>query len=139
MPYETTWSEFGVEWRYHGDVTPEETRAADREFYGDPRSDYAAYQLIDLRDVTRLDYPVAEQELTAAIDGAASHSIPGVRVAFIVLDHRFDAALEFYVERISRTSWQARIFVDADRARGWCERQGENFCASRWRRLALDR
>ena len=65
MPYETRWSETGVEWRYSGHVTAAETRLADAEFYGDRRADYATYQFIDLRDVTRLDFPPNEQKLTA--------------------------------------------------------------------------
>ncbi|MFC2951034.1 hypothetical protein ACFOOP_03795 [Marinicaulis aureus] len=126
MPYETTWSDRGVHWRYYGDVTAAETRLADAEFYGDARADRSIFQLIDLRDVTRLDFPEHDQELTAAIDGAASISTPLVRVAFIVPDDRFDEALKIYLELINRTSWSARIFTDPQTAEDWCERRGEN-------------
>jgi hypothetical protein len=139
MPYETRWSETGVEWRYSGHVTAAETRLADAEFYGDRRADYATYQFIDLRDVTRLDFPPNEQKLTAAFDGAASMSSPSVRVAFLVPDGRFDDALNIYLENINRTTWSARIFTDAGAARAWCERRGEDKAAERRRRLALDR
>lgn len=139
MPYETTWSEAGIEWRFFGHVTPDETREADRIFYGDPRSDYASYQLIDLRDVTILDYPFEEQKLSAAIDGAASITMPGVRVAFIVPDGRFDEALNTYMEQLNATAWKARSFTDPIEARNWCERRGEDRLAERRRHLALDR
>ncbi len=137
MPYETTWSERGVQWRYSGKVTAAETRRADAEFYGDPRADHAIYQLIDLREVTRLDFPRHDQELTAAIDGAASISTPAVRVAFIVLDGRFDEALKIYLDLINRTTWSARIFTDPEAAQGWCERRGEDPFTERRRRLSL--
>lgn len=139
MPYETRWTERGVEWRYYGDVSAAETRRADREFYGDARADYADYQVVDLRDATSLDLPPEEQRLTAAFDGAASLTTPGVRVAFIVPDGRFDGALKVYLEHINRTSWSARIFTDPADARAWCERRGEDKTAERRRRLALDR
>lgn len=136
MPYETTWSERGVHWRYWGEVTAAETRVADAEFYGDPRADHAIYQLIDLREVTRLDFPPHDQELTAAIDGAASISTPAVRVAFIVPDERFDEALRIYLERINQTTWSARTFTDPQAAQDWCERCGEDPFTER-RRLSL--
>ena len=136
MPYETHWAERGVEWRYYGDVPAAETRLADAEFYGDPRADTAHYQLIDLREVTRLDFPVHDQELTAAIDGAASISTPAVRVAFIVLDDRFDEALKIYLDLINRTTWSARTFTDEGAARAWCEQHGENPLTEKRRRLA---
>ena len=136
MPYETNWSERGIHWRYHGLVTAVETRCADAEFYGDPRSDRAMYQLIDLRDVTHLDFPPHDQKLTAAIDGAASISTPVVRVAFIVPDGRFDEALEIYLDLINRTTWSARTFVNAEEAQSWCERQGEDPFTEKRRRLS---
>ncbi|WP_428407053.1 hypothetical protein [Hyphococcus sp.] len=137
MPYETTWSERGVHWRYYGDVTAAETRRADAEFYGDPRADQAIYQLIDLREVTRLDFPPHDQELTAAIDGAASISTPAVRVAFIVPDGRFDAALKIYLDLINRTTWSAQTFIDPEAAQDWCRRKGEDPFTEMRRRLSL--
>lgn len=139
MPYETHWTEHGVEWRYYGHVSAAETRRADGEFYGDPRADYALYQYIDLRDVTQLDFTPAEQRLTAAFDHAASISTPAVRVAFIAPDDRFDEALRIYLDLINRTNWSARVFTDPAAARDWCERKGEDLAAERRRRLALDR
>lgn len=139
MPYETTWTDRGVEWRYYGHVSAAETRRADREFYGDARADYAIYQWVDLREVTRLDLPPEEQRLTAAFDGAASVTTPGVRVAFMVPDGRFDEALRVYIEHINRTTWSARTFTDAAAARAWCDRRGEDPAIERRRRLALDR
>ncbi|GJL91425.1 hypothetical protein [Hyphococcus sp.] len=123
MPHDTTWTFNGVEWRYYGHVTPIETRGTCQACYADPRSDYMTYQLIDLRDITRLDFPLFDQELSAAFDSSASASIPSVRVAFIAPDNRFDPALEIYMELINRTSWEARTFLDADAARAWCERR----------------
>lgn len=137
MPYETIWSDRGVHWRYYGEVTATETRLADAEFYGDARADRAMFQLIDLREVTRLDFPAHDQELTAAIDGAASISTPLVRVAFVVLDDRFDAALKIYLDLINRTSWSARIFTDPKAAEDWCERVGEDPISESRRRFAM--
>ena len=117
------------------DGTAAETRRADTDFYGDPRADRAIYQLIDLREVTRLDFPPHDQKLTAAIDGAASISTPAVRVAFIVPDGRFDDALELYLELINRTTWSARTFLDPEAALSWCERRGENPASERRQRL----
>jgi len=139
MPYETTWSDRGIHWRYYGDVTAAETRRADAEFYGDARADRAMYQLIDLREVTRLDFPAHDQELTAAIDGAASISTPLVRVAFLVPDSRFDEALKIYLDLINGTSWSARCFSDPEAAAAWCERRGEDPFTESRQRLALDR
>lgn len=138
MPHETTWTFAGVEWRYFGHVTPIETRGACRQCYADPRSDYVTYQLIDLRDITRLDFPLFDQELSASFDVAASSSIPCVRVAFITPDNRFDSALEVYLDLINRTSWEARTFFDAEAARNWCERRNEVQVEEPQRR-ALDR
>ncbi len=123
MPHDTTWTFAGVEWRYYGHVTPIETRGTCQACYADPRSDYMTYQLIDLRDIERLDFPLFDQELSAAFDSSAAASIPSVRVGFIAPDHRFDPALDVYLALINRTSWEARTFCDADEARAWCERR----------------
>ena len=139
MPHETTWCDQGICWRYYGQVTPAETRQANEEFYGDPRSDQALFQLVDLRDVSGMDYSDSDQALTAAIDGAASVVTPSVRVAFIVPDDRFDEALKFYLELINKTSWSARTFADPQAAMAWCERRGEDPHRERWGRLVLDR
>ncbi len=139
MPHETDWADRGIEWRYFGHVTPDEARAADQAFYSDPRSDHAQYQLVDLRDVTQLDFPEPDQRLSAAIDGAASFSVPWVRVAFVVPDGRFDEALETYVELISKTSWSARTFRDVDEARSWCKNDDQSAMVKLRRRLVLDR
>ncbi|WDI32558.1 hypothetical protein PUV54_05035 [Hyphococcus flavus] len=138
MPHETQWADHGIEWRYFGHVTADEARSADQAFYSDPRSDYARYQLIDLRDVTQLDFPESDQELSAAIDGAASYSVPWVRIGFIVPDDRFDKALELYIALISKTSWSAKTFTDPEAARRWCENDDESAMLKLRRRLALD-
>jgi hypothetical protein len=138
MPHDTKWTFAGVEWRYYGHVTPIETRGTCQACYADPRSDYMTYQLIDLRDITRLDFPLFDQELSAAFDSSAAASIPSVRVAFIAPDNRFDPALEIYMQLINQTSWVARTFFDADAARAWCERREEVQIEEPQRR-ALDR
>ncbi|WP_425410302.1 hypothetical protein [Hyphococcus sp.] len=135
MPHDTHWTDRGVEWRYYDHVTPEEARRADEAFYNDARSDHARYQFIDLRDVTRLDFPEGDQKLSAAIDGAASYSVPWVRVAFIVSDSRFDKQLAVYIDMISKTSWSARRFTDEEDARRWCESGGQDAMAKLRTRL----
>lgn len=119
MPHETKWSARGVEWRYYGVVTADETRKTDNAFYSDPRSDTARYQLIDLRDVEELLFTLHEQEVSAGYDAAQSRSTPNVRVAFVVPDDRFDETLAVYMQILNNSTWRAKTFTSMEDARAW--------------------
>ncbi|MGD2132629.1 MAG: hypothetical protein PVI23_07540 [Maricaulaceae bacterium] len=119
MLAENVWTAHGAEWRLTGVVTREEIDELNRAFTNDPRSDHARYQLLDLRDVPRIDMTMGDAQMVGAYDAAQSLSTPAIRVAILTPDDRFDDLIAGYAEMLEGGSWTVRAFTDEAEARAW--------------------
>jgi hypothetical protein len=119
MPVEAKWTSRGVEWRLFGVVTLSDIELENSRFADDSRARRTRYQIIDLRDVERLDLAPSDPMMVGAFDRAQSRSTPGMRIALLAPDSRFDEALESYMGMLEGTSWRTRIFTDEAAARAW--------------------
>lgn len=121
MPYQTHWQDRGIVWEFHGFVTADEIEAANQEFYNDPRSDRAKYQIIDARDVTGVEWSDQDITTTAAHDLGAGQVVRDVRVASVSRDPAIIEKLDKYTGILRRmnSSWQFGTFGDLEAAREW--------------------
>lgn len=123
MPYQITWWEKGIHWQFYGDVTAQEISEANEEFYRDPRSDSAEFQIIDAIEVTHVEWEEKKIKEIAAHDKGASHLIKDLKVAYISDDPEIVSKLEKYIEISEKlnSSWKFRGFKDLETAREWAE------------------
>lgn len=121
MPYRTKWEERGIVWEFFGEVTGAEIDRANNEFFSNPRSERALYQIVDATGVTGTDWNARDAHVIAAKDFGANRMIKDLKLAFIVSDPDFSALVDEYVE-ISRnlaTTWVFERFDDMEGARAW--------------------
>lgn len=106
---------------FQGFVSAEEIEVANQEFYNDPRSDRAKYQIIDAREVTGVEWSDRDIAATAAHDLGASQVVQHVRVASVSKDPAIIEKLDKYTEILRRmnSSWQFATFGDIEVAREW--------------------
>lgn len=123
MPYTTTWDENGVNWRFYGVVTMQEVEKANHDFYTDPRSDSAKYQIFDATGIEEAIIADHDIHVIAAKDKGASLSIRGLKVALIVNNPTVRSLIEVYVELSSKlaNNWTMKIFDTMKDAREWAE------------------
>lgn len=121
MAYRTIWEPHGVVWVYSGQVTAEEIESANREFYGDPRSDRTRYQIIDTRQVDGVEWGDRSIKTTAAQDSGAERTLKNVKVAYVATDPEIVSMMEGYVEisKALNSSWTFQGFEDLESAREW--------------------
>lgn len=121
MPYTTQWESKGIVWKFYGDVTATEISNANDEFYSNPQSDKAKYQIIDALQVTTVEWSELNIKKTAAYDIGANRVIKDLKVAYVADNDEIISKLENYIE-ISRhlnSSWQFKGFHEMDDAREW--------------------
>ena len=121
MPFSTNWEDRGVVWVFAGDVTAEEIERANAEFYEDPRSDQARYQIIDARAVTSVEWNDMDIKTTAAMDIGAEQVVKNVKVAYIASDPGVMDLLEQYadISRLLNSSWKFKGCETMAEARAW--------------------
>lgn len=121
MPYKTEWEPRGIVWEFFGDVTAEEIDRANAEFYSNPRSDDAKFQIIDARRVDSVEWNEIEISTAAAYDVGADRTIKNIKVAYVAVDVEIVSKLEKYIDIARRlsSSWQFKGFEDISAAREW--------------------
>ena len=124
MPYQLTWRENGIHWQFYGDVTAREISVANEEFFRDERSDSAKFQIIDVRDVSSVEWNENQIKETAAHDRGAESFIKNLKVAYISKEPRIISKLEKYIEISKKlhTSWNFKGFEDFESAKVWVEK-----------------
>ncbi len=121
MPYTTSWEANGIVWMFSGHVSAEEIQRANDEFYKDPRSDTAKYQLIDALNVDSVEWQEADIKEIAAMDAGAGQVIRNLKVAYVSNNKEISEKLEKYIEisRILNKSWSFRGFDRIAAALDW--------------------
>lgn len=121
MSFETTWEEEGVCWTYTGTLTSRAILASNVEFYSDPRSDSASYQIVDLLNITQVDLDETTMEKLSAIDYAQSKSTGNIKVAFVCNYPEMIDFIKKYIKQSMQlhSNWSFRIFDNINDARAW--------------------
>ena len=121
MPYDSTWENNGFIRSFYGEVDTEEVFESDREFYEDPRSDTARFQITDFSRGIPGNIEVADVTKIAGFDLGASLSIPNLKVAFVTKDPYVKTLCEQYIELLNagKSTWKFKIFEDVQGAKGW--------------------
>ena len=121
MPYIAKWEDEGLVREFYGVVNSNEVLESDREFYEDPRSDTAKYQITDFSSAQPGEIEDAHITKIAALDIGASITLPNLKVAFVVNDEYVKALCEKYIElsRVANETWEFKIFGDMESARKW--------------------
>jgi len=121
MPYRTIWENDGVMWEFHGYVTAREIEEANEEFYRDPRSKTAKYQIVNALNTIDLEWkPIDIVEMTL-VDVGASRTNNSLKLAFLTNKDTVRDKVEKYVN-ISRnlnSDWRFRGFESLIEAREW--------------------
>ena len=125
MPYQTIWEEKGVKWVFYGHVTAEELRKANEDFYLDPRSKKATYELINTVLVEDLEWAPVEIVELSANDVAASRGNNHLKMAFVVDNPDLMVKIEKYmaISRTLNSGWKIREFSTEAEAREWLNEQ----------------
>lgn len=121
MPYTRMWEKEGVVTTFFGAITIEEVFNADKEFYGDPRSDLSKYQITDFSGIKLESTSDVDIQTIAALDAGASMSIPLLKVALITNDQHVKSLCQKYIDfsRLLNTTWELKICEDMQNAREW--------------------
>lgn len=121
MPYTRIWEKEGVVTTFFGSITIEEVFTADKEFYGDPRSDLSKYQITDFSGITPESINDADIQTIAALDAGASMSIPSLKVALVTNDQHVKSLCQKYIDfsRLLNSTWMFKICEDMQNAREW--------------------
>lgn len=121
MAYIAKWEDDGFVREFYGVVSSSEVLRSDREFYEDPRSDTAKYQITDFSNAQPGDVDDTDITKIAALDIGASVAIPNLKVAFVTSDEYVKALCEKYIElsQVANETWEFKIFEDMQSARRW--------------------
>ncbi len=121
MPYRTIWEKEGIRWEFYGHVTARDIKDANEEFFGDPRSITAKYQIVDAINTVDLEWKPLDIVEMSVNDVAASRTNNNLKLAFLTNSDEIRAKVEKYVN-ISRnlnSDWKFRGFDTLDEAREW--------------------
>lgn len=119
MTVEIVWEERGPVFTIAGATYFDELRAAEDEFYKDPRSDSAKQKILDLRNMESLDLTADELAVLAAFHIGQSKSSPGIKFAIIAPRGRFDDVVDSFAQLMEVSAWTTRRFQTEEDARAW--------------------
>ena len=121
MSFTVNWEKNGVVTTFSGIVDAQEVMQADREFYRDPRSDNARYQITDFSRAEPGLVREFDIEAIAGFDLGSSLSIPNLKVALVTTDPQVVSWCEqyIYLSRKCNSSWEFAILNSINDAREW--------------------
>lgn len=120
MPYEITWEEHGVYWKYGGKVTGDEIVEASTSIYGDPRFITLKYKFVDFHDTESVRIDKEQLALIAYQHLAAERANPYIKNAILV--RTGDRLADEFAAFFKRSSWEVQIFTEPDEANRWVGR-----------------
>jgi hypothetical protein len=115
---------------FSGAMSPTDVLNANLGFYGDHRSDFARYQIIDTQDVTGLagdmESYASIMETLAAMDSASALSVGKMLVALVSTSDQIMKLFETYagISAEIQSDLHTAIFRDLDSARAWIAANG---------------
>ena len=122
MAYQITWKEDAVVFTFYGELDINEVHKASGTLHGDARFDELKYVIANFLEADLKKIEMTQIEEHAAIDYAASMSVPRIKVALIAKD--FSSSAEKctrYIEESKRfgSPWEIRIFSSLEDADAW--------------------
>ncbi|OUR65840.1 hypothetical protein A9Q79_02300 [Methylophaga sp. 42_25_T18] len=121
MSFKTTWETNGILWEFEGIVPFSDLRKVNVQFYEDPRSDHAYYQIFDGRNIARLLLTDSELTELAVLDVGASISLPDLKIAMVITDKNVIALAQKFIDIVLQlnSNWDFKFFADIKEARSW--------------------
>jgi len=121
MSFKTTWETNGILWEFEGIVPFSDLRKVNVQFYEDPRSDNAYYQIFDGRNIARLLLTDSELTELAILDVGASISLPDLKIAMVITDKNVIALAQKFIDIVLQlnSNWDFKFFADIKEARSW--------------------
>ena len=122
MPYELSWEDSGVVFRFSGVVSDEELVAANEEVYASPLFPIMRYQIFDVSMIEK--FQVSSEAVRAAADSdrSAAKRNPDVKVAIIITSSPFLRGLaNMYAlsHEAHGGSWVTETFEREEDGRAW--------------------
>ncbi|MEQ9824374.1 MAG: hypothetical protein ABQ298_08315 [Puniceicoccaceae bacterium] len=119
MPYQISWEDRGLRWRFYGKVTSQECVQSNLDIYGDARFDSLRYQIADFSEVTELSLNERDMQKIAYLDKAACRSNPRIKVALVAPSETARELLQAYTHHASDSPWQSQVFSTVEQAEQW--------------------
>ncbi len=119
MPYDITWEPGGVVWTFHGNVTASEALRSNEDIYGDSRFDSLSYQIANFLGAQKIDFGESTIAQVAALDRAAAHSNPRIKVALVTNLEYMTLLADLYKVNSEKSPWSVAIFGKLEDAREW--------------------
>ena len=120
MAYEIVWEDHGVYWKYSGKVTGSEIVEASTSIYGDPRFISLKYKFVDFLGADSVDIDKKQLALIAYQHLAAERANPYIKNVILTKAGRKLAG--DFAAFFEKSSWEVRVFTDADEANSWVGR-----------------
>jgi hypothetical protein len=122
MAYQITWKRNAVVFNFFCELNIHEINKASGTLHGDARFDELKYVIADFLEADLKKIEMTQIEEPAAIDYAASMSVPRMKVALIAQD--FSSSAEKctrYIEESKRfgSPWEIRVFNSLEDADAW--------------------
>ncbi len=118
MGCEIYWEPKGIFRRYFGHVTGPEMTEPVIAMQADPRFDGVRYVILDLLDVETFSVTQADLELIGALDTAAVHSNPRLRLAIVATNPEIVGMVAQY-EDVADGAFPTAVFSTVAEARDW--------------------
>lgn len=125
MPYQmhTECQGKGLYWTFQGKITADDLFTCQSQGHSLSNFDDLRYFIIDMMDVTQIEYGVEDIEKVAALDFAASKTNAHVKVALAATDENITALSYLYESETAKSPWEIRVFQNVDEARAWVEQE----------------
>ncbi len=121
MPYEETWEEKGLYWKFTGEVTGYEVLRALLKRDMDCRFRGSRYLIVDFSSIDAFHMVDDEVVKVAEYDSELEGLAPGLKVAIVTEREAVFLKAAVYNQETVDTSWQVRIFSVIDDARQWVD------------------
>ena len=122
MAYQITWKENAVVFTFYGELDINEVHKASGALHGDARFDELKYVIANFLEADLKKIEMTQIEEHAAIDYAASLSVPRMKVALVAQD--FSSSAEKCTRYIEESKcfgspWEILVFNSFEDAEAW--------------------
>jgi len=119
MSYEMIWEKRGVYRRYYGHSSDLEVSESVNLTHSSDKFDELRYVILDFLDVTAFEVTShAFIQETSALDAAAAHSNPNIKIAVVAADPEITTLAKEYIAN-ELTPYPTRIYSNMADARNW--------------------
>jgi hypothetical protein len=119
MPYEETWEEKGLVWKFFGDVTGDEILRALLKRNMDCRFRRMQYMIFDFTSMDGYDVSEGDALKAAEYDAELHGLAPGLRIAIVATRGEVFEMTKLYSKNTTETSWEVKIFPELQLAKNW--------------------